>query len=114
MGYTTEFDGEFRLNKPLDDDTFYALEDLDGSYNYWRIFKELLGANGIRTIYGMNINDARPLLMEAAERLGNVEPDKDYWKACDGNAKRAILNLVKLTDMALADYPNDEMFWDGD
>ena len=52
--------------------------------------------------------------MEAAERLGNVEPDKDYWKACDGNAKRAILNLVKLTDMALTDYPNDEMFWDGD
>ena len=33
MGYTTEFDGEFRLNKPLDDDTFYALEDLDGSYS---------------------------------------------------------------------------------
>ena len=87
---------------------------LNITYNYWRIFKELLGANGIRTIYGMNINDARPLLMEAAERLGNVEPDKDYWKACDGNAKSAILNLVKLTDMALADYPNDEMFWDGD
>ena len=25
-----------------------------------------------------------------------------------------LRNLVKLTDMALADYPNDEMFWDGD
>lgn len=34
MGYTTEFDGEFKLNKPLDDDTFYALEDLDGSFSH--------------------------------------------------------------------------------
>ena len=33
MGYTTEFDGEFRLNKPLDDDTFYELEDLDGEFS---------------------------------------------------------------------------------
>ena len=87
---------------------------LNITYNYWRIFKDLLGPEDIRTIYGMNIKAARPLLMEAAERLGNAEPDEDYWKACDGNAKKALLDLVKLTDMALAEYPNDEMFWDGD
>ena len=33
MGYTTEFEGEFKLDRPLDEDTFYELEDLDGSYS---------------------------------------------------------------------------------
>ena len=28
MGYNTEFEGEFTLSKPLDEDTYYALEDL--------------------------------------------------------------------------------------
>ena len=35
MGYNTEFDGEFTLNKPLDDDTFDALEELvDSRHDY--------------------------------------------------------------------------------
>ena len=32
MGYNTKFEGEFRLDRPLDDDTFYALEGLDGPF----------------------------------------------------------------------------------
>ena len=31
MGYNTEFDGEFVLSKPLDEETYYALEDLASS-----------------------------------------------------------------------------------
>lgn len=33
MGYTTEFEGEFRLDKPLDDDTYFELEGLDGPFH---------------------------------------------------------------------------------
>ena len=87
---------------------------LNVTYNYSGISRRLLGDEGIRVIYGMNIKDARPVLANAAVRLGTAEPDEDYWKACDGNARKAILNLLELTDLALSDYPNDEMFWDGD
>ena len=50
----------------------------------------------------------------AIARLGDAEPDENYWKACDGNAKKALIGLVELTDRALSDYPDDEMFWEGD
>lgn len=33
MGYTTQFEGEFRLDKPLDDDTYFELEGLDGPFH---------------------------------------------------------------------------------
>lgn len=87
---------------------------LNITYNYWKIFDRLFGEDGIRTIYGMNVKDARPVLVGAVARLGDAEPDENYWKACDGNAKKALLGLVELTDLALSDYPDDEMFWDGD
>ena len=32
MGYNTKFEGEFRLDRPLDDDTYYGLEGLDGPF----------------------------------------------------------------------------------
>lgn len=87
---------------------------LNVTYNYGRIFRRLLGEDGIRVIYGMNIKRARTILANAADRLGTAEPDADYWKACDGNVRKALLSLLELTDRALSDYPNSEMFWDGD
>ena len=87
---------------------------LNITYNYWRIFHRLFGEDGISTIYGMNIKDARVILVKAVAQLGDAEPDADYWKACDGNAKKALIGLVELTDRALSDYPDDEMFWEGD
>ena len=87
---------------------------LNVTYNYSAIFHRLLGEDGIRTIYGMNIKQARPVLESAIAKLGDAKPDADYWKACDGNAKKALQNLVALTDLAITDYPDDEMLWDGD
>ena len=87
---------------------------LNITYNYWRIFDRLFGEDGITTIYGMNVKDARVLLVGAVARLGDAEPDENYWKACDGNAKKALAGLIELTDRALSDYPDDEMFWEGD
>ena len=74
----------------------------------------LFGEDGISKIYGMNIKDARAILVKAVAQLGDAEPDADYWKACDGNAKKALIGLTELTDRALSDYPDDEMFWEGD
>jgi hypothetical protein len=87
---------------------------LNITYNYWRIFHRLFGEDGITTIYGMNVKDARTILVGAVARLGDAEPDENYWKACDGNAKKALAGLIELTDRALSDYPDDEMFWEGD
>ena len=87
---------------------------LNITYNYWRIFHRLFGEDGITTIYGMNVKDARTILVGAVARLGVAEPDENYWKACDGNAKKALAGLIELTDRALSDYPDDEMFWEGD
>ena len=87
---------------------------LNITYNYWRIFHRLFGEDGITTIYGMNVKDARTILVGAVARLGDAEPDENYWKACDGNAKKALIGLTELTDRALSDYPDDEMFWEGD
>ena len=87
---------------------------LNITYNYWKIFRRLFGEDGITTIYGMNVKDARGILVNAVAQLGDAEPDEDYWKASDGNAKKALAGLVELTDRALSDYPDDEMFWEGD
>ena len=54
---------------------------LNVTYNYGRIFRRLIGEDGIRAIYGMSIKCARAILASAADRLGNAEPDADYWKA---------------------------------
>ena len=49
---------------------------LNITYNYWRIFHRLFGEDGITTIYGLNVKDARTILVGAAARLGDAEPSK--------------------------------------
>lgn len=71
---------------------------LNVTYNYWSIFHRVLGSEGIRTIYGMSGAESIPLLEGAAAQLGD-DVDPDYWKATEGNAKRALLQLVALAKM---------------
>ena len=85
---------------------------LNITYNYWRIFKELLGANGIRTIYGMNINDARPLLMEAAERLGDVEPQTNHAKLAKHSGISALnvrRHIACIESCGLVNYDGNDI-----
>ena len=49
---------------------------LNITYNYWRIFHRLFGEDGITTIYGMNVKDARTILVGAVARLGDAEPSR--------------------------------------
>lgn len=85
--------------------TKYA--ELNITYNYSKFFYEHMGENGIREIYGKTGAESIPILRKAIEELGD-DVDPDYWKATEGNAKRALQHLVTLAEMA------PDGVWDGD
>lgn len=71
---------------------------LNVTYNYATIFYRVLGEKGIRSIYGMSGAQSIPILEAAIEKLGD-DVDGDYWKATEGNAKEALLQLKALAQM---------------
>ena len=70
---------------------------LNITYNYSPHY-ERLGEKGIRSIYGKTGADSIPMLQLAIDSLGN-DVDPNYWKATEGNAKRALLQLVALAKL---------------
>ncbi len=103
-----------------------SLAELNVTYNYapqfTRVFEALTvahdgapdwlkaqadGVQGIRTIYGMTGAQSLPVLERAISQLGD-DVDPDYWKATDGNAKRALLQLKALAAM------RPDGVWSGD
>jgi hypothetical protein len=80
---------------------------LNITYNYWEHFQRVFGEKRIRVIYGMRAVDSIPLLEKAAEQLAD-DVDPNYWKPTEGNAKAAIINLIKLAKLA------PEAIWQGD
>lgn len=81
--------------------------DLNIAYNYAGIFVEVLGERGIRTIYGKTGAESIPILKQAIDQLGD-DVDNDYWKATEGNAKRALNMLLAFAKM------RSDGVWDGD
>ena len=63
--------------------------------------------SGIRTIYGMTGAESIPVLKAAIAQLGD-DVDDDYWKPTEGNAKRALTQLLALATM------RPEGIWHGD
>jgi hypothetical protein len=80
---------------------------LNITYNYASHYYRLIGEKGIRTIYGMTGAESIPVLKTAADRLGDDISD-DYWEATEGNAKRALLQLISLATM------RPDGVWEGD
>jgi hypothetical protein len=80
---------------------------LNITYNYGRHYYRVIGEDGIRTIYGMTGASSIPVLEAAAEALGDDACD-DYWEPTEGNAKRAILQLIALAKM------RPDGIWSGD
>lgn len=80
---------------------------LNATYNYAEYFRRVLGDRGIRTIYGMTGAESIPVLESAAAKLGD-DVSTDYWEATEGNAKRALLQLLALARM------RPDGVWDGD
>lgn len=80
---------------------------LNVTYNYAGQYKRVLGEGGIRTIYGMTGAESIPLLEAAAARLAD-DATGNYWDDTEGNAKRALLQLVALAKL------RPDGVWDGD
>ena len=53
---------------------------------------------GIRSLYGMTALEAIPILETAISSFKN-DVDEDYWKATEGNVKRALNNLLTMCKM---------------
>jgi hypothetical protein len=78
------------------------------TYNYADHFRRVLGkANGIRTLYGLTGAQSIPMLQAAISQLGD-DVDWDYWKPTEGNAKKALCQLLALAQM------RPDGVWDGD
>jgi len=71
---------------------------LNITYNYSSIFQKVMGKDGIHKIEGMSAVDSIPILQSAINKLkDNV--DSNYWNATEGNAKRALNQLLALAKM---------------
>lgn len=80
--------------------------ELNVTYNYSQHFYRVLDG-GIRSIYGKTGAESIPILQAAADQLGD-DVDDDYWKATEGNAKAALLQLIALAKM------RPDGVWQGD
>lgn len=79
---------------------------LNVTYNYARRYGRM-GDRGIREIYGKTGAESIPILEAAAAGLGDDVND-DYWEPTEGNAKRALLQLLAMARM------RPDGVWDGD
>ena len=80
---------------------------LNITYNYADHFYRTMGDNGIRSIYGMTGAESIPVLKSAINQL-NDDVNEDYWEPTEGNAKRALCNLLAFAQM------RPDGIWDGD
>lgn len=76
---------------------------LNMTYNYSKILYYVIQPEntpseyktGIRSLYGMTVLEAIPILEAAISNLKD-DVDEDYWKATEGNVKRALNNLLTM------------------
>ena len=81
--------------------------ELNVTYNYARHFYATIGEHGIRSIYGMTGADSIPILTKAAMKL-EEDYNEDYWAPTEGNARKALMELVALAKM------RPDCIWGGD
>lgn len=74
---------------------------LNITYNYAPFFRKVFsehGPNGIHCIEGQKVEDTIPWIEKAIEQLGD-DVDSNYWAPTEGNAKKSLINLLKLAKM---------------
>lgn len=79
---------------------------LNITYNYSKILHRVIQPKntpsdyktGIRSLYGITALEAIPILEAAISNLKD-DVDEDYWKATEGNTKRALNNLLTMCKM---------------
>ena len=78
------------------------------TYNYAPYFYEHIDEEeGIRSLYGKVAATTIPILQEVIGKLGD-DVDDNYWEPTEGNAKRALTQLLALA------YLRPDGVWDGD
>ena len=71
---------------------------LNVTYNYYPHYRKVLGPTGVRGIYGLTGAESIPVLQAGIEQLGDDVGD-NYWTATEGNARRALAQLLALARM---------------
>ncbi len=78
------------------------------TYNYAPIFRRTISKkDGIRYLYGKTGGDSIAVLEWAIAQLGD-NVDQNYWAATEGNAKRALYDLLFLAKL------RPDGVWSGD
>lgn len=73
---------------------------LNITFNYGHIYRrdDVLGENGIKSLTGITGAQSIPILQKAIAVL-NDDINPDYWTATEGNAKRALCQLLSMAYM---------------
>lgn len=80
---------------------------LNITYNYSKHYYRVFGEDGIRLLYGKTGAQSIPILKEGISKLGD-DVAEDYWASTEGNAKRALCQLLALAEM------RPDGVWSGD
>ncbi len=72
---------------------------LNITYNYGKIYREFIDPeDGLEWINNRTALETLPKLEAAYNNMKN-DVDSDYWKATEGNAKRALAGLITFAKM---------------
>lgn len=80
---------------------------LNITYNYGKFYYDLFGEEGIRFLYGKTAAGTIAHLKTAVLKLKD-DVTSNYWDATEGNAKRALVQLLALAEM------RPDGIWQGD
>lgn len=80
---------------------------LNITYNYAKHYYAIFGDKGIRFLYGKTGAETIPHLKKSVHLLDDDVSD-NYWDATEGNAKRALVQLLALAEM------RPDGVWSGD
>lgn len=70
-------------------------------------------SGGIRSLYGRPIAEVVEMLSRGCETLKG-EPDGDYWRGSEGNAREALFRLKLICEMAMHENPGADLTIEGD
>lgn len=71
---------------------------LNITYNYANFYYKIFGEEGLRFIRGKMAAETIPLLKSGCDKLKD-DVTSNYWDPTEGNAKRALLQLIALGTM---------------
>lgn len=95
---------DVKLDKPIDirggTYNMFGTNELwlNVTYNYSQFYRKKL-PESLRTLDGMDVKESIPILQDLANSLGD-DKTSNYWEPTEGNAKAAILKLLKLAELA--------------